>query len=130
MHELMASTLDTVIGEIQRIQADARRNGFTERPRWPMIVLRSPKGWTCPKEIDGKRTEDFWRSHQLPMGEMHEKPGHIRILEEWMKSYRPDELFDDVGRLKAELADLPPKGTRRGRCRIHAADGQVPARRD
>ena len=71
MHQLMAATLDTVIGEIQRIKADARKNGFTGRPRWPMIVLRSPKGWTCPKEIDGKRTEDYWRAHQVPMGEMH-----------------------------------------------------------
>ena len=74
MHELMAATLDTIVGEIQRIKADARRNGFTERPRWPMIVLRTPKGWTCPKEIDGRRTEDYWRSHQVPMGEMHENP--------------------------------------------------------
>ena len=110
MHELMAATLDTVIGEIQRIQADARRNGFTERPRWPMIVLRTPKGWTCPKEIDGKRTEGYWRSHQVPMGEMHENPGHVRILEEWMKSYRPEELFDDGGRLRPELAELAPAG--------------------
>src|SRR5512144_2236687 len=93
MHELMAATLDAVIGEIQRIKAEAARKGAKERPRWPMIVLRSPKGWTCPKEIDGKRTEDSWRSHQVPMGEMHEKPGHIKILERWMKSYRPRELF-------------------------------------
>ena len=75
MHELMAATLDKVIGKIERIKADARRNGFTERPRWPMIVLRTPKGWTCPKEIDGKRTEDYWRSHQVPMGQMHENDG-------------------------------------------------------
>ena len=95
MHELMAATLDKVVGEIQRIKSDARRDGFRERPRWPMIVLRTPKGWTCPKEIDGKRTEDYWRSHQVPMGEMHENPAHVRILEEWMKSYRPAELFDE-----------------------------------
>jgi xylulose-5-phosphate/fructose-6-phosphate phosphoketolase len=99
MHELMAATLDTVFGEIQRIKADARRNGFTSRPRWPMIVLRTPKGWTCPKEIDGKRTEGHWRAHQVPMGEMHENPEHVRILEQWMKSYRPAELFDEGGRL-------------------------------
>ena len=74
MHELMASTLDKIVGEIQRIKSDARREGFKERPRWPMIVLRTPKGWTCPEEIDGKRTEDYWRSHQVPMGEMHENP--------------------------------------------------------
>ena len=77
MHELMAATLDQVIGDIQRIKASAARDGFTERPRWPMIVLRTPKGWTCPKEIDGRRTEDYWRSHQVPMGEMHENPGHV-----------------------------------------------------
>ena len=74
-----------------------------------MIVLRTPKGWTCPKEIDGRRTEDYWRSHQVPMGAMHENPGHVRILEEWMKSYRPEELFDDDGRLRPELAELPPR---------------------
>ena len=74
MHELMAATLDTVMGEIRRIKANARENGFTERPLWPMIVLRTPKGWTCPKEIDGRRTEGYWRAHQVPMGEMHENP--------------------------------------------------------
>src|ERR1700756_2331536 len=108
MHDKMAATLDTVVGEINRIKADARRNGFTERPRWPMIVLRTPKGWTCPKEIDGKRTEDYWRSHQVPMGEMHEKPAHVRLLEGWMKSYQPEELFDRSGRLRSELAELAP----------------------
>jgi xylulose-5-phosphate/fructose-6-phosphate phosphoketolase len=90
MHELMAATLDKVIGEIQRIKADARQNGSKERPRWPMIILRTPKGWTCPKEIDGKRTEDYWRAHQVPMGEMHENKAHVRLLQDWMKSYRPD----------------------------------------
>src|SRR5579875_2858874 len=116
MHEAMAATLDTVIAEIQRIKADARRDGFTGRPRWPMIVLRTPKGWTCPKEIDGKRTEDYWRSHQVPMGEMHENPAHVRILEEWMKSYRPEELFDESGRFRPDLAELAP----RGNCRMSA----------
>src|SRR6476469_3193984 len=80
MHQQMAATMDTVIAEIRRIQTEARKNGFTERPRWPMIILRSPKGWTCPPEIDGKRTEDYWRAHQVPMGEMHEKPEHITVL--------------------------------------------------
>jgi xylulose-5-phosphate/fructose-6-phosphate phosphoketolase len=112
MHELMAATLDTVIGEIRDIKAKARQ-GSSERPRWPMIVLRTPKGWTCPKEIDGKRTEGYWRAHQVPMGEMHTNPEHVRILEQWMKSYRPEELFDEGGRLRRELAELPPKGTRR-----------------
>ena len=83
-----------------------------ERPRWPMIVLRTPKGWTCPKEIDGKRTEDYWRSHQVPMGEMHENPAHVRLLEEWMKSYRPEELFDESGRLRAR-AGRPGAARRR-----------------
>jgi len=82
MHQLMAATLDRVIADIQRIQAEARHHGFTQRPRWPMIVLRTPKGWTCPEEIDGRRTEDYWRSHQVPMGEMHENPTHIKILED------------------------------------------------
>jgi Phosphoketolase len=123
VHELMASTLDTVVGEIQRIKADARRSGFTERPRWPMIVLCTPKGWTCPKEIDGKRTEGYWRSHQVPMGEMHENPAHVRILEEWMRSYQPGELFDDGGRLRPELADLSPRGARRMSANPHANGG-------
>jgi xylulose-5-phosphate/fructose-6-phosphate phosphoketolase len=112
MHELMAATLDTVIAEIRGIKAKAQQ-GAGDRPRWPMIVLRTPKGWTCPKEIDGKRTEGYWRAHQVPMGEMHEKPEHVHILEQWMKSYRPAELFDDGGRLRHELADLPPKGAHR-----------------
>ena len=123
MHELMAATLDTIIGEIQRIKADAARDGFTERPRWPMIVLRTPKGWTCPKEIDGRRTEDYWRSHQVPMGAMHENPGHVRILEEWMKSYGPEELFDENGGLRRELADLAPVGTRRMSANPHTNGG-------
>src|SRR5213594_2544538 len=92
MHQLMATTLDNILEDIYRIKADARRTGAKKRPLWPMIILRSPKGWTCPKEIDGKRTEDYWRSHQVPMGEMHGNPGHIKILEDWMKSYHPEEL--------------------------------------
>lgn len=112
MHQLMAATLDAVVAEIKKIQRAARTKGFTGRPRWPMIVLRSPKGWTCPKLIDGKRAEDYWRSHQVPMGDM-DKPGHIKILEKWMKSYKPRELFDKAGRLKPELAELAPKKTRR-----------------
>jgi xylulose-5-phosphate/fructose-6-phosphate phosphoketolase len=123
MHHLMASALDQAVDEIQRVQNKARSNGNVERPRWPMIILRSPKGWTCPKEIDGKRAEGFWRSHQVPMGEMHEKPGHIKILEQWMKSYRPEELFDSNGRLKPELAELAPKGERRMSANPHANAG-------
>ncbi|HET9414258.1 MAG TPA: phosphoketolase family protein, partial [Pseudolabrys sp.] len=112
MHQQMAATLDTVFEEIANIQAEAR-SGVRERPRWPMIILRSPKGWTCPKEIDGKKTEDYWRSHQVPMGEMHGNPEHVRILEDWLKSYRPEELFDDDGRLRKEVAALAPTGVRR-----------------
>jgi xylulose-5-phosphate/fructose-6-phosphate phosphoketolase len=122
MHELMAATLETVIGEIRRIKAEAQQAGG-ERPRWPMIVLRTPKGWTCPKEIDGKRTEGYWRAHQVPMGEMHEKPEHVRILEQWMKSYRPTELFDDEGRLQRHLAELPPQGDRRMSANPHTNGG-------
>jgi xylulose-5-phosphate/fructose-6-phosphate phosphoketolase len=123
MHQLMASTLDTVIAEIGRIQSDARRTGNTARPRWPMIVLRSPKGWTCPKQIDGKRTEDYWRSHQVPMGEMHENPAHVQLLEQWMKSYRPGELFDENGKLVPDLAALAPRGERRMSAIPHANGG-------
>ena len=123
MHELMAATLDKVIGKIERIKADARRNGFTERPRWPMIVLRTPKGWTCPKEIDGKRTEDYWRSHQVPMGQMHENDAHVRLLESWMKSYQPEELFDSSGRLRSDLADIAPRGNRRMSANPHTNGG-------
>jgi xylulose-5-phosphate/fructose-6-phosphate phosphoketolase len=122
MHELMAATLETVIGEIRRIKASAQQ-AAGERPRWPMIVLRTPKGWTCPKEIDGKRTEGYWRAHQVPMGEMHEKPEHVRILEQWMKSYRPAELFDEGGRLRRELAELPPQGDRRMSANPHTNGG-------
>ena len=123
MHQLMANTLESVIADIQRIQADARQHGFTQRPRWPMIVLRTPKGWTCPKEIDGRRTEGYWRAHQVPMGEMHENPAHITILEDWMKSYRPEELFDAQGTFKAELAALAPTGERRMSANPHANGG-------
>src|ERR1700748_3553486 len=107
VHELMAATLETVIADIKKIKAEAGSNPG-HRPRWPMIVMRTPKGWTCPKEIDGRRTEDYWRSHQVPMGEMHEKPAHVRLLEGWMKSYQPEELFDRSGRLRSELAELAP----------------------
>jgi xylulose-5-phosphate/fructose-6-phosphate phosphoketolase len=124
MHQLMAQTVDTVIGEIKRIQADARANGYRERPRWPMIVLRSPKGWTGPKEVDGQRTEGYWRSHQVPMGDMSH-PGHVKLLESWMKSYKPEELFDQTGRLVPELAGLPPRGDRRMSANPHANGGQL-----
>ena len=123
MHQKMAATLDVVIEEIRNIQTSARENGFTERPRWPMIVLRSPKGWTCPPEIDGKKCEDYWRSHQVPMGEMHEKPGHIAVLEQWLKSYHPEELFDASGRLVDTLAEIAPTGSRRMSANPHTNGG-------
>ncbi|NJM70759.1 MAG: phosphoketolase family protein [Scytonema sp. RU_4_4] len=113
MHQLMAATLDTIIHEIKEIQEDARNNGFTKRPQWPMMILRSPKGWTGPKEVDGEKVEDFWRSHQVPFGELASKPEHIKLLEEWMKSYKSEELFDENGKFIPELAELAPKGKRR-----------------
>ncbi len=113
MHRLMASALDTVITEIARIQADARTKGFTNRQRWPMIVLRSPKGWTGPKIVDGKPEEGSFRSHQVPLTGMAENPEHLRLLEEWMRSYHPEELFDERGALIPELTALPPRGDRR-----------------
>ena len=122
MHRIMAATLDQIVKDIQRIKTDARRNGATQRPRWPMIVLRTPKGWTCPTHIDGKRTEDHWRSHQVPMGDM-DQPAHIKILEKWMKRYKPGELFDKAGQLKPELAELAPKGARRMSANPHANGG-------
>jgi xylulose-5-phosphate/fructose-6-phosphate phosphoketolase len=113
MHPLMAATLDAVIARIREIQRDARARGSVERPRWPMIVLRTPKGWTGPKTVDGKKTEGSWRSHQVPMGEMHEHPEHVRLLEDWLKSYRPEELFDEAGRLHAWIGAMAPEGPRR-----------------
>src|SRR5262249_35178289 len=95
VHQQMAGTLDTILDEIGEIQHDARENGNTERPRWPMIIMKTPKGWTGPKQVDGLKTEDYWRSHQVPMAELATKPDHIRVLEEWMKSYHAEELFDE-----------------------------------
>jgi xylulose-5-phosphate/fructose-6-phosphate phosphoketolase len=123
MHESMAAALDAIVDEIRHIQQAARGDGATERPRWPALVLRSPKGWTGPLEVDGKKTEGSWRSHQVPMGEMHENPEHVRILEGWMKGYRPEELFDSSGRLRPELAELAPKGERRMGANPHANGG-------
>jgi xylulose-5-phosphate/fructose-6-phosphate phosphoketolase len=122
MHQQMAAALDSVVGKIKAIQRQARSKGVKGRPRWPMIVLRSPKGWTCPKTIDGKRCEDYWRSHQVPMGEM-DKPGHVKVLEAWLRSYRPGELFDESGQFRAELAALAPKGEHRMGANPHANGG-------
>jgi xylulose-5-phosphate/fructose-6-phosphate phosphoketolase len=113
MHQLMAETLDQVIAEIRRIQSDARKRGITERPRWPMIVLKTPKGWTGPKEVDGLPVEGTYRAHQVPLSEPTEHPEHLKTLEAWMRSYRPEELFDESGRLIPELRELAPKADRR-----------------
>jgi xylulose-5-phosphate/fructose-6-phosphate phosphoketolase len=123
MHQLMAATLDTVLREIREIQEDARSNGFQKRPQWPMIILRSPKGWTGPKEVDGKKAEDYWRSHQVPFSEMAGKPEHVKLLEDWMRSYKPEELFDHNGKLLPELAELAPQGQRRMGDNPHANGG-------
>src|SRR6266508_3807055 len=123
MHQLMAATLDTAIADIQEIQKDARINGFSQRPCWPMIVLRTPKGWTGPKVVDGLPTENSFRSHQVPLAELASKPEHLKILEEWMRSYKPDELFDESGKMIVELAELAPKGERRMGANPHANGG-------
>jgi xylulose-5-phosphate/fructose-6-phosphate phosphoketolase len=123
VHQLMAATLDTAIREIKNIQEDARTNGYSDRPQWPMIIMKTPKGWTGPKEVDGKKTEDYWRSHQVPFSEMASKPGHLKLLEDWMKSYKPEELFDADGKLIPELAELAPKGQRRMGDNPHANGG-------
>jgi len=125
MHELMASTLDRIVVEIQSIQRDARSNGFRKRPLWPMIVLRSPKGWTGPDSVEGKPVEGTFRAHQVPVAELASHPGHLSILEKWMRSYRPEKLFDANGRLIAELAALAPRGERRMGANPHANGGRL-----
>jgi xylulose-5-phosphate/fructose-6-phosphate phosphoketolase len=123
MHQLMAATLDTVVAEIKRIQKDARTNGFIKRPRWPMIILRSQKGWTGPKVVDGKPVEGTFRAHQVPVEEFATKPENLKILEAWLKSYQPEDLFDKNGRLIPELAELAPNGERRLGANPHANGG-------
>ncbi|WP_018078662.1 phosphoketolase [Thiobacillus denitrificans] len=123
MHQKMAATVDTVLAEIREIQRRAREEGDMTRPRWPMIILRTPKGWTGPKEVDGLKTEGFWRSHQVPLSAMASKPEHVKLLESWMQSYRPDELFDTRGALIPQLAALAPKGARRMGANPHANGG-------
>jgi xylulose-5-phosphate/fructose-6-phosphate phosphoketolase len=130
MHQQMAAVLDLAVDQIRRIQRKARTSGrtmteITTYPRWPLIVLRSPKGWTGPKEVDGKKTEGFWRSHQVPLAEIGSNPQHLKLLESWMKSYQPDELFDEKGRLMPELAALAPDGERRMGANPHANGGRL-----
>jgi xylulose-5-phosphate/fructose-6-phosphate phosphoketolase len=123
MHQLMAKTFNTVFKEIKKIQQEARTNGISRRPRWPMIVLRTPKGWTGPKEVDGQQTEGHWRSHQVPLSNMAKSPDHVQLLEQWMKRYKPDELFDENGSPVPELMHLVPRGDRRMGANPHANGG-------
>jgi xylulose-5-phosphate/fructose-6-phosphate phosphoketolase len=123
MHQKMAATLEECVLEIRRIQKEARAGGEAARQRWPMIVLRSPKGWTGPKEVDGHKVEGFWRAHQVPLSGMHNNPAHLKQLEDWLRSYKPEELFDESGRLIPELKALAPKGTRRMGANPHANGG-------
>ena len=122
VHQQLAAAIDSALAEIKRIRQAAREQGSSARPAWPMIVMRTPKGWTCPAEIDGKKCEDYWRAHQVPMSDM-DKPEHVQILEGWMKSYRPEELFDAAGQLRPELAALAPAGHRRMSDNPHANGG-------
>src|ERR1700734_2420380 len=123
MHEAMAATLDKAIEQIKQIQHEARVHGNLTRPRWPMIILHSPKGWTGPKMVDGLQIEGTFRSHQVPLSDPATHPEHLKLLEDWLKSYRPQELFDEQGRLKSELAELAPKGDRRMGANPHANGG-------
>ncbi|MBA3717026.1 MAG: phosphoketolase family protein [Actinobacteria bacterium] len=125
VHQQMAATVDQAIADIHSIQREARENGNTERPAWPMIVMKTPKGWTGPKEVDGQKTEDYWRSHQVPMADLYGNPKHITVLEDWMKSYKAEELFDENGRLIPELRELAPEGNRRMGANPHANGGQL-----
>ncbi len=125
VHQVMAAALDRALDEISRIQEHARGSGDITRPRWPMIVLRTPKGWTGPKVVDGVQVEGTFRAHQVPITDFRSKPDHIRILEDWMRSYRPHELFDGEGRLVPALAALPPGGERRMSANPHANGGAL-----
>ncbi len=123
MHQLMAATLETISTEIRSIQDDARKNGSSGLPTWPMIVMRTPKGWTGPKIVDGKPVEGTWRAHQVPVADLQQKPEHVKILEDWMRSYRPQELFDENGTFRPELRELAPKADRRMGANPHANGG-------
>ncbi len=123
MHEAMAATLDQAVEEIKRIQQEARVKGNTMRPRWPMIVLKSPKGWTGPKWVHGVQIEGTFRAHQVPLSDPATQPEHLKLLEEWLRSYRPEELFDGQGKLKPDLAELPPQGNCRMGANPHANGG-------
>ncbi len=123
MHQQAAAVFDAIFDRIAEIQTAARENGSTDRPAWPMLIMRTPKGWTGPKEVDGRPVENTWRAHQVPFSELREKPDHLRLLEEWMHSYRPEELFDEKGAFREEFADIAPKGRRRMGMNAHANGG-------
>jgi len=123
MHKGMAAVMDTMLDRIAAIQKAAREEGCTDRPCWPMLILKTPKGWTGPKFVDGKPVEGTWRAHQVPVSDIYEKPEHLKILDDWMRSYKPQELFDEKGHFRAELADLAPKGDRRMGMNPHANGG-------
>jgi xylulose-5-phosphate/fructose-6-phosphate phosphoketolase len=125
MHQKMAATVEACVQEIRAIQAKARSTGKPDRPRWPVIVLRSPKGWTGPKEVDGHKVENFWRAHQVPVADVQTNPEHLQIVEKWLRGYRPEELFDERGALVPELRDLPPVGERRMSANPHANGGKL-----
>src|SRR5207245_5335203 len=124
MHQWFAAALNRCFHDIRAIQQDARANGFKRRPAWPMIILRSPKGWTGPKVVDGEPIEGTFRAHQVPLPNVKENPEHLRLLEAWMTSYGAQELFDDDGRLMSALAALAPKGERRLGANPHANGGR------
>jgi xylulose-5-phosphate/fructose-6-phosphate phosphoketolase len=125
VHQALAGALDEALDQIAEIQRAARQDGVDSRPQWPMIVLRTPKGWTGPKEVDGLPVEGTWRAHQVPVTDVRDNPDHLRILEDWLRSYRAEELFDDDGRLAPELAELPPRGARRMSANPHANGGEL-----
>ena len=125
VHQRLAAALDEALDEIRELQRAAREDGAVLRPTWPMLILRTPKGWTGPKEVDGKKTEGSWRSHQVPMAAVRENPAHVRVLEDWLRSYRPEELFDEGGRLVPELVALAPEGERRMSANPHANGGEL-----
>jgi len=125
MHQQMAAVLEEMLGDIREIQQRARKEQNTERPKWPLLILRTPKGWTGPKEVDGKQVEGTWRAHQVPLSEVATNPEHMQMLETWMRSYEPQKLWDQHGKLRADLAALPPRGLRRMGMNPHANGGQL-----
>ncbi|MDQ3012979.1 MAG: phosphoketolase family protein, partial [Acidobacteriota bacterium] len=125
LHQEFAATLDQCYAEIRAIQDEARKHGFARRPKWPMIILRTPKGWTGPKEVDGIPIEGTFRAHQVPLSSVRENPEHLAMLETWLKSYEPSGVFDDAGRLVADLAELVPKGSRRMGANPHVNGGRM-----